>query len=191
MKTPLFLLVLTATFLSACNENKKDDKKFISVPSFISNQIADVDTSLYSIIKLDYIDSTRTDTTHIRREDFRSLAKDFLDIPDISDKKNRSNYKEETRFDENLNSVVISYLPENPEKALVQRQELLVKPDPTGDKVRTIIIDYLLSNRDSSVQKRMLWQIDKSFLVTTIRQKPGQPETVSTTKVIWNDFDDQ
>ena len=82
----------------ACKEKEAEPKKeFISILSYINNQVADVDTSLYSIIRLDFIDSTRTDTTYIRREDFRALAKDFLSLPDIADKKNRKDYKEETQ----------------------------------------------------------------------------------------------
>ena len=37
------------------------------------------------------------------------------------------------------------------------------------------------------MQKRLLWKIDESFQVTTIRQLAGQPETTSTVKVVWNE----
>ena len=83
-------------------------------------------------------------------------------------------------FDETFNRVILTYLPVNPDKEEIQRQEVLIKPDPSGDKVTNIIIDNVINNQDSSVQKNMLWQIDKSFQVTTIRQLPGQPETTST-----------
>lgn len=172
----------------ACKEKEAEPKKeFISILSYINNQVADVDTSLYSIIRLDFIDSTRTDTTYIRREDFRALAKDFLSLPDIADKKNRKDYKEETRYDDMLNSVVITYLPEKPEQSQIQRQEMLITPQAGGDKVRSIFVDFLINNRDSIIQKRMLWQVDRSFQVTTIKQKAGGPETISTMKVVWNE----
>ena len=86
-----------------------------------------------------------------------------------------------------LNSVIITYTPEDPENSVIQRQEMLITPDPAGDRVRNIFVDYLLNNRDSMVQKRMLWLVDRSFQVTTIKQKPGQPETIATTKVVWNE----
>ena len=191
MKNWSCLLLLSLLAIS-CKEKKNEEKKqYVSIRSLIAEQVAHIDSSLYPIIKLDYIDSNHVDTTHIPRENFRAQAKDFLEIPDIADKKNSKNYREETRYDEMLNSVVITYLPEQPEKSPIQRQEILISSDPEGDKVRTIIIDYLLNNRDSSIQKKMLWQIDRSFLVTTIKQKPGQPETVSTTKVIWNEQEDK
>jgi hypothetical protein len=174
--------------IAACRDKQAEPKKdFISILSYINNQVADVDTSLYSIIRLDFIDSTHTDTTYIRREDFRAQAIDFLSLPDISDKNNRQNYKEETRYDDMLNSVVITYLPEKPEQSQIQRQEMLITPQAGGDKVRTIFIDFLINNRDSVIQKRMLWQVDRSFQVTTIKQKAGGPETISTMKVVWNE----
>ena len=86
-----------------------------------------------------------------------------------------------------LNSVVITYLPEKPEQSQIQRQEMLITPQAGGDKVRSIFVDFLINNRDSIIQKRMLWQVDRSFQVTTIKQKAGGPETISTMKVVWNE----
>ena len=96
------------------------------------------------------------------------------------------------RFDELLNRVIISYLPLNPEKEEIQKQELFVTPNiATGDKVNTILISRVINNRDGYLQKEMLWQMDKSFQVVTTTQKPGEPEIITTTKVTWNENDDQ
>lgn len=35
----------------------------------------------------------------------------------------------------------------------------------------------------------MFWQMDKSFQITTISQKPGQPEKTKIIKVTWNEQD--
>jgi hypothetical protein len=189
MKKWLSVLSIAIIIIAPSCKNKKTDpeKKFVSAVSYFNNQVADVDTSLYSIIRLDFVDSIRTDTTYVRREAFREQAKDFLELPDISGSKYIDDYTESTRFDDMLNSVVITYTPKQLEKAVIQRQEILIKPDPSGDKVKSIIIDYLVNSKDSIVQKRMLWQVDRSFQVTTIRQLPGQEETISTKKVIWNE----
>lgn len=192
MKKWSYLLVASLVSIAACKQKSGEEKKqFVSIRSYINSQVADIDTSLYTIIKLDYVDSSHIDTTYVPRENFRALARDFLELPDIADKDNSKDYREETRFDEMLNRVAITYVPEKPEKSLIQRQDMLITPDASGGKVRTIIIDYLLNNRDSIVQKRMLWQVDRSFLVTTIKQKAGQPESISTTKVIWNEQEEQ
>ena len=191
-----FLLVLFAVFMAtpACRQKKKeDDKKFISVLSLIKKQVAHVDTALYSIMKVVYIDTLHSDTTYIPREEFETVAKDFLDIPDLSDKKVANRYKEEpARYDELLNRVIITYTPLNPEKEEIKSQEILVTPNQAaGDKVNNIIIIREISNKDSFLQKRMLWQMDKSFQIVTTSQKPGKPEITTTTKVTWNEDSEQ
>jgi hypothetical protein len=193
MKKYLVLLLLFIMTLPACkSKNKEPEKKFVSVLSLIENQVAHVDTSLYPIIKIVQNDTLPGDTTYIPREEFRAAAKDFLSIPDLSDKKVAKRYKEETMFDEMMNRVVITYTPENPDKEEIQKQELVVTPnDITGDKVSNIIINRVISNRDSFMKQNMLWQMDKSFQVATTLQKPGKPEKTTTLKVTWNEGYDQ
>lgn len=190
MKKKILIACLTLLLIAGCKDEKEDAaKKFISIHSYINSQVAGVDTSLYPIIKLDIIDSTHTDTTYVKREEFRTLVKDFLDLPDIAEKKYRKKYREESRYDEEMDRAIITYLPSDPSKAVIQRQEMHVKPNLGGGDaiVKTLYIDYLLNSKDSIVQKRMLWQVDRSFQVTTIRQLPGQDERISTVKVIWNE----
>lgn len=188
MRYCLPLLFFTLTILSCKEEKKTPDKKYISVLSLIKEQVAHVDTSLYSIVKIVSTDSLHNDTTYIRREDFGAEAREFLQIPDLSDKKIAKRYKEETLYDNSLNRAVITYTPENADDEVIQKQELLVIPDPlTGDRVTSIIINSSINNRDSSVQKNMLWQMNKSFQIVTTRQLPGQPEIITTTRVIWNE----
>jgi hypothetical protein len=191
MKKMVWTLGLLAILIS-CGEKKKQEQPkeaFISAVSFIRSQVTQVDTSLYSIMKLVYRDSVYVDTEYIKREDFAANASDFLDLPDIADKKNAPDYLEEKFVDETLNRVIFTYRPKDPEKALIQRQELVVLADLTGgeSKVRNIIIETSSTNRDSSVQKKLLWQVDKSFQVTRIIQKNAQPETTYTFKVTWNE----
>lgn len=181
-----FLLVLAASCKSKEKEPEQT-KKFISVLSLIEKQVAHVDTSLYSIQKIIIMD-TLSDTTYLPREEFRNAAKEFLEIPDLSDPKVAKRYKEETGFEELTNRVIITYLPLNPAKEDIQKQELQVIPNAaTGDKVTNVIIDRATSNRDGYLAKKMLWNTDHSFLITTISQKPGEPEVVTTTKVVWNE----
>ncbi len=193
MKKYFVLLLPVWLAMPACKSKKKEpEKKFVSVLSLIKSQVAHVDTSLYSIVMIVTTDSLHSDSTYIPREEFRAAAKDFLAIPDLSDKKVAKRYKEETMYDKTINRVVITYTPENPDKEEIQKQELLVTPNAaTGDKVNNIIINRVISNRDSFMQKNMLWQMDKSFQVVTTLQKPGKPETTTTKKVTWNEDTDQ
>ena len=191
-KNYFLLLVTVIIFQFSCKPKEKEEKEaFFPVLSFIQSQVANVDTSLYSIIKLNFVDSARTDTEFVRRENFRDLAKDFIEIPDLALSKYKKRFKQLKGYDETLGRVMLSYLPENPEKENIQRQEVLISPGPAGDRVNSIYIDYISTTKDSSLEKKMLWRVDRSFQVTTIKQKPGQPETITTTKVIWNEPEDQ
>ncbi len=188
MKNYLFIFAIAILFASCKGKEKGEPKKFISVLSLIEKQVAHIDTSLYAITKVVTKDSLHSDTFYISRENFRAEAKDFLDIPDLSVQKIAKRYNEETRFDELLNRVIITYTPQKPDKEVIQKQEILVTPNiATGDKVNNIIIESVKSDRNGFLEKKMLWQLDHSFLITTTTQKPGEPEIVTTTRVTWND----
>jgi hypothetical protein len=189
MKLSLQFFVATLVLFCAvsCKEKKDDREKFFPVLSFLQSQVADIDTSLYSIRKLVYIDSLRIDTLFIHRGNFREEARDFLTIPDISSSKYRDKYTEEKIYDEMLNRVLITYTPVDPEKEVIQRQEVLIKQDPAGDRVTNIIVNSVVNTKDSAVQKRLLWKVGESFQVTIIKQLAGKTETTTTSKVIWNE----
>ncbi len=188
VNTILCILGIFCFSLIACKQKEKNNKEtFFPVLSFIQSQVADIDTSLYSIRKLVYIDSLRTDTIYLPREQFRAEAKDFLSIPDLSSSKYNDRYAEEKQFDETLNRVLLTYIPLKPEKEEIQRQEVLIKPDPSGDKLTNIIISRAIATKDSMVQKQLLWNVNESFQVITTKQLKGQPETTSTVKVIWGE----
>jgi hypothetical protein len=182
-------ILFLALFLS-CNSKKKEKTEPVSlfpVNSYINSQVAHVDTSLYSIIRILKNDNGIDDTTHHRREEFRALAKDFLDMPDLTDSDFEGRYTKDPIYDQTMNRVIITMLPVDPENEEIQRQEVVIRPDPSGDKVTSIIIDWVRSNRDSAVQKKMLWQVDESFQVTTIKKLKAQPETITTYRVVWNE----
>jgi hypothetical protein len=185
------LCVLVAVFtLYACKSKKKEEKEaFFPALSFIQSQVAHVDTSLYPIIKLTFVDSTRTDTEYIKREDFRSLAKDFLELPDLGSSKFKKRFTEEKRYDETLGRVIFTLLPVSADKEQIQRQEVII--NNAGNDVHSIYIDFFSSSKDSSVEKKLFWRADQSFQITTIKQKPGTAEIITTSKVVWNEPNNQ
>ena len=100
MKNTLAFLLLAPFIIFACKtKNKEEEKHYISVISLIKKQAAHIDTSLYSIIKVVSTDSLHSDTTYVPREEFIAAAKDFTDIPDLSDPKVAKRFKEENRYD--------------------------------------------------------------------------------------------
>ena len=179
--------LLIVIFTGCKGEGKKAEKKtFISARSIINDQLKDIDTSLYSIVKVNCRDGDHSDTEYIRREDIRLAAKDFLDLPDLSPEE----YTEENIPGPTDNLSTISYKPIHPDKEDIQKLDFIIDPDMADigkNVIKSIYIDRGFSNKDSSVQKRMLWQVDKSFQVSISRQLPGQPEINSTYRVTWND----
>jgi hypothetical protein len=191
MKNTLALLFLAPFIMLACKaKNKEEEKRYVSVISLIKKQAAHIDTSLYAITKVVTMDSLHSDTTYIPREEFIAAAKDFTDIPDLSDPKVAKRFKEENRYDSLIKKVIITYTPIDPTNEIITKQELLVSTELTreGDnKVTHIIIEKGRTDRNGSFTQSLLWRMDKSFLITTTTQKPGEPEKTTITKVAWND----
>lgn len=180
-----FLVII---LIQACAEKKKEEKEnFWHVLSFIGGQVAEMDSSLQTIRKYVYVDSTRIDTEFVHRDRFREVAAEFLSLPDLAKPEYMDRYKENTNYDKDLNRLMITYTPVNPNKEKIQKEEILVKPDPSGDKITSIYIITLVDTRDSIVEKKMFWKVDESFQITTTRQLPSQPEKISTYKVAWNE----
>jgi len=180
-------LSLTFVLLVAC---KGEEKNYVSIPSLIEEQVAHIDTSLYSITKYIYkgTDTIPVDTFYIRREDFRNEADAFLQLPDLSLSKLAKRFNEESRYDELLKRVILTYTPKNAKEEDWQKLEVMIAPEPaTGDKVTTILANKVVNNRKGLLQEDMLWMMGHSFQVTRIAQLPGEEAVTTTYKVIWND----
>jgi hypothetical protein len=186
-------IVLLFLSITACNNEKKEERpkeRFFPVLGFIRSQVANVDTSVYSIMKITYIDSVHTDTAFLKREEFAAAAKDFLTLPDIFQPAYKDRYKEEDGFDGTLNLAFLFYTPKNPESEIIKEQQIWIRPDPSGDRPSSIIINAGISTKDSVVEKKLTWWTDRSFLVYMTKQLPGQPEVTTNFKVIWNEGDE-
>lgn len=186
-------LVGIGCLLSCKNKNKDDNSntQFFPVVSFLKGQAKDIDTSLYRIVKIETVDSTST-TAYIKREDFKRYAKDFLELPDISSNKWKDDYEETKMFDDALNNVILTYTTTEKHNK-VQREDVMLEPtNASGNsEVKTIIITTVESNSDSTVEKNMVWYVNKRFTIVTKVEKPNQAESIKKLEVIWNDFSDQ
>lgn len=164
-----------------CKQKKND---VFPVMDFLRAQVANVDTSLYSIIKLVPKTDSTFDTTYVKREQFKDLARDFLETPDIS-KKFGGKYTEERMMNNDLGLAVFIATPKD-EDLEVRREEVRIEPNPPEDKIKSIYIEKVKNGNDSSVIKRMTWYADRKFQVVTITQKPKEQEKTSVVEVVWN-----
>jgi hypothetical protein len=193
MNRMLFILGSIIFFTGCKNKPSQEEKdaSFFPVVSFIKGQVKNIDTSLYRIVKVETIDTTRS-TTYIKREDFGKYAKDFLELPDISSSKWKDDYQETKVFDDALNKVILSYtttVEDNP----VRREDVMLNPtnESGNSEVQNIIINTLEQSKDSSIEKNMVWYAGKRFTIITKIQKANKPEKIKKLEVIWNDFSDQ
>lgn len=188
MNKPLIALFLSALALGCKSkkENVDGEVDFFPALSFIKSQVAHVDTSVYRIIKIVKKDNI-TDTFFLRREDFRKAAGDFLSLPDISSGDLKDEYVETKLYDESLGQIVLNYMPKEQDAELT-RQEVMIQPDPEGDKVKSFFVNRVIDSDDSTVQKILFWEVDKRFKIVTTVEKINTPEKTETVEVVWNDF---
>jgi len=169
--------------------NANSDGAFFPVVSFIKGQVKDIDTSLYRIIKIETTDN-RIDTQYIKREDFKTYAKDFTSLPDISSEKIKDDYTETKTYDDVLKSFILTYTTDVKDNE-IQKEDVMIDPEPDengNSKVKSIIIDEWPNHGDTIIHKSLLWQTNKRFLVVTKIDAPGAPEKITRLEVVWNDF---
>jgi hypothetical protein len=183
MKTnsPLIVLLCCAFIYVGCKQKKND---VFPVLDFIKSQVANVDTSVYSILKLVPKTDSTYDTTYVKRDEFKQLAKDFLETPDIS-KTLGGKYTEERMMNNDLGLAVFIATPKDQDLE-VRRQEVRIEPNPPNDKIKSIYIEKTRNEKDSSVTKRMTWYADRKFQIVTITQRPNNEEKTSVIEVVWN-----
>jgi hypothetical protein len=190
MKKWCLLSVIVVALVTGCKDEEEAGTaagSFFPVLPFIKSQVAHVDSSVYTITQVTKHNGV-SDTAYIKREDFEKAARDFLTLPDITGKKLRKKYTESNLYDETLDKVILTYTPKDKDLEIV-RQDVIIRPDQqTGDAVETIYIEQVLNDGDSTVQKKMTWEVDKSFQVRSIIQKKNAPEKVKTVDVSWSIF---
>lgn len=185
MKKYIGFIFLPLTFICACkSKNKPADEFPISAVSIIKGQIRHLDTSLYQFTRYETINS-RTDTGFIRREEATRLAADFLTLPDITQKDYPAEYSEERLIDAGRNALSITATAKK-ENAEIQKQIIIINLDNAASgNVNSIFIDRFIQVKDSSIEQKLFWEVDKFFQVGNIIQVKNQPEISKLIKVAW------
>jgi hypothetical protein len=184
------LLPLAALlFLGACSGGKSSEEavEFFPVHSYLRSQVSHIDSSLYPLRQI-VRRGTFTDTTFMHRNQFRSAAADFLAVPDIASDKWRDEYTETRHYDDMLKLAVFSYKPKDEDGPVLQ-QDVTIEPNATeGDAVHTIFINQIVDKKDSTVQKKMLWEVGRRFQIVTTVSRNGAADEVQTVEVWWGPY---
>jgi len=189
MKRYLVILPLLLMIVSCKSKDDNSSKSYISIVSLVNRQVKAVDSNFaVTLRKITIRDSAHSDTTVISREQFHEEAKAFLDIPDLSLKKIARKYKEETpSYDNMMNRVIFSYTALDPDMVYKSQQMLVIPDNATGDKVVNIIAVSESVQNGALVRKNLLWQMDKSFQISSSTIRNGVVENITTTKVVWSE----
>jgi len=187
----LMLINLSCCFISCTNNIKPallpDKHELFPVNSFLKGQVHVVDSLKLPVHKYSTVDN-RTDSVLISREEFDSLANEFIE-PDINNPTIKKFYKETSFADQSIPAVTFTYSTLNKDLPL-QRVDVIVNPDPIlNDQVKSIYLEKIINTRDTSVIKKLYWKTNKYFQIITSKQASGQPATFSEVKVAWNAAD--
>ena len=185
MKNFLIIFSLVAVLFAAC-KGKKETKqeKPISALSIIKGQLNGLDTSLYSITKYETADDI-ADTSYLKREEIRKFAAPFLSLPEIADKEYLNNYTEDRLIDAQQETLNITSIAKN-ENAEIQKQIMIITlADVSSGKVQSIFIDRYIPSKDSTIEQKLYWEMDKYFSIGSVIQKDNQPDKTHRTIVAW------
>lgn len=187
MKRSRLYLLLPVVWL-ACKQNDQAPEAagaFFPVRSFLQSQVKHIDTSLYPLRKI-VKEGSASDTVFIPREQFRREAAPFLNIEDLAGKKWKDDYTESRMYDDVLQRAVFTYTPRQND-APILRQDVTIQPGTAGsdDQVKTIFINRMDEAGDSTVQQKMLWEVDRRFQIITTISRKGQPDHSRTVELWW------
>jgi len=175
----------------SCKSRKKkeevDNSNYFPVLSFLQGQVKKVDTSLFSIIKIETVNGV-SDSTPISRDSVRMLAKEFLDIPNLRSEKGKE-YKELNDFDSTQQMVSMTYTSDEDIEVPKQQVFIIKSGINFDDVVKTIYIEKVRSQGDNIVEKRLIWDaVEHYFQVRTITSNKNSPDKIQDLRVVWQDF---
>ena len=88
--------------------------------------------------------------------------------------------------------MILTYTTTEPDNE-IQREDIMLEPAGAdgNSEVKTVIINKITNKGDSTVQKNMIWYVNKRFTIITKVDKKDQPQKIRKMEIIWNDFIDR
>ena len=172
---------------AACRHKQKENKiegQIVSVVSYLKGQVKAIDSISNPILRIDQVDNV-SDTTTISRTEFVKQAQAFLNLPDISADDRKEDYEETVDYDEEMNKVFMTYTATDSDEE-IQRQTVISEPNQYGEsKIKTVIINRVQANKDSTVEQNMTWHTDRRFQIVTKTKKPNEAEKIKILIIQW------
>lgn len=163
-------------------EDSSSKEPLYPYPQYIQSQIAYLDSVPLGIEKIVYENGVRTDSGFISREQFKELAKEFLE-PDPNIASLRNQYTESSFNDLSLNSITFTITSKNPENVLQQADILL---NPENKEVKYIIIKKQAQEGDIKETKSLMWIHNMNFRISTSTIDDDGKESKKEVKVVWD-----
>src|SRR4051812_8720733 len=179
------IILIFVLILFGCHNKKRDTAKaYFSVVEFLQGEARKMDTSHYTLTKIETMNGI-SDTVTIPRKDFRKYADDFLTLPDIGSDDKHDKYEESNTYDADLKSVLLNYIPKD-DKEEIRRQTIILQPNEVGNsEVKTILVNRIIVGRDSTVEKDLIWHVGHRFQAVTKTTRDNEPEKIRMRVISW------
>lgn len=188
---------VSVCFITIACKSKKEKKpevpaaSFFPVASYIKGELARLDTSRQSIVKIE-TNNSLTDTVAIKNTDVRRYAADFLTLPDLSSPALKDDYEVTHLYDDLQEAFVFTYTTK--EDHPVQQENVTVEPEQNAagkNDIKSIFVNLAQDSSGGQVKKILLWTAGKGFLITTLTQLANGTEDVHKVQINWTGFDGQ
>jgi hypothetical protein len=180
----LFVFITLSTGCNHKQKGKKIEGSIVSVVSFLKSQVKAVDTISHPILRIDKVENV-SDTSTVSKAEFVKQAQAFLSLPDISTDERKENYEEAIDYDEVMNKVFMTYTATDEDEE-IRRQTVISEPDEYGEsKIKTVIVNRVQENKDSTTEQDMTWHTDRRFQIVTKTKKPNEPEKINILIIQW------
>lgn len=178
------LILASLLLLAACSSSNSEDennddvnKTFFPIAGNINAELKELDSLPVAVIKYT-TEGDRVDTTIADKSELKAAAAMLLS-PDISSPDLKKFYREDVLMDNTINTVTMSYTTRS-EVPEVRKIEVMIHPDT--EKVKSIYVEKLQKNGDTSVTRKMVWTPGRNLQMITMTSLPGQPDRIKTEK---------
>ncbi len=173
----------TATTIDNTGKGDSSKKSYLPVGDLIRSEIANVDSFPQRLMRY-HIVNCKTDSAIITTSVFALLAREFL-MPGLDSSYFARNFEENSFVDRSTNLVSFTYSTKDTGYGL-KRVDVLVTPRSGSGKLRSIYMEAISGNKDSSIISKMTWIAGKNFGIIHIYKPKNGPETVNQTLVVWD-----